>query len=72
MREQVSPENPWAAGTFEGNEREQLQRWAKLSFEKKIEWLEEAYRLSVTLQAARLAQGGMPTVRGNGKAENLR
>lgn len=72
MSEQKAEPDPWAAATFEGNEREQLQRWAKLSFEGKIEWLEEAYRVSRALQESRLAQSGVGTIRGNGQLENLR
>lgn len=43
----------WDAATFEGNEREQLQRWARMSFAEKLVWLEEADRLSRKFEAAR-------------------
>jgi hypothetical protein len=43
-------EDPWAAATFEGNEREQLQRWAKMTLTQKVRWLEEAQRLALKLQ----------------------
>jgi hypothetical protein len=46
-------QNPWAAATFEGNEREQLQRWAKMSFAEKVRWLEEADRMSRKFEAFR-------------------
>jgi hypothetical protein len=69
---EMPAEYPWASATFEGNELEQLRRWAKIPFEKKLEWLEEAYKISKALQDSRLAQGGPATVRGNGQIENLR
>ena len=52
-REPSQIEQSWDAATFEGNEREQLHRMAKLPFAEKIRWLEEAQRLSVALQQAR-------------------
>lgn len=72
MNPQHIPQDPWATATFDGNEREQLQRLAKLSFEKKIEWLEQAYRISHALQQSRQANGAFATVRGNGHIEDLR
>jgi hypothetical protein len=65
------PADPWATATFDGNEREQLQRLAKLTFEKKIEWLEQAYRISHALQQSRIALSASQTVRGNGNIEDL-
>jgi hypothetical protein len=49
-------EDPWAVATFEGNEREQLRRWAKMTFTEKVRWLEEAHRLSMKFEATRLAR----------------
>lgn len=43
----------WSAASFEGNEREQLRRSAKMSFTEKVRWLEEADRLSRKFEAAR-------------------
>ena len=57
----VSNEDPWEVATFEGNEREQLRRWAKMSFTEKVRWLEQAHRLSIKFEstrAARAAQEG--------------
>jgi len=45
--------DPWESCTFEGNERQQLQAWAKLSFVEKIEWLEEADKLAQAFAEAR-------------------
>ncbi len=72
MTSDKPPDDPWSCATFEGNEREQLQRWAKIPFEQKLEWLEEAYKISKAFQDSRLARGGPTTLRGDGHGENLR
>lgn len=46
------PEQGWEKG-WAGHERDQLLRLAKLPLEKKIEWLEEAQRLSDRLARRR-------------------
>jgi hypothetical protein len=45
----VSAEHIWEEG-WEGHERLQRQRLAKLSFEEKLEWLEEAQKVAAHLQ----------------------
>jgi hypothetical protein len=72
VNSQHVPQDPWATATFDGNEREQLQRLAKLTFEQKIEWLEHAYKVSRTMQEYRATMGASQTVRGNGNLEDLR
>lgn len=47
---QPAKDDAWAAASHEGNEREQLQRWAKKSFTEKVRWLEEMHRLSQKLR----------------------
>jgi hypothetical protein len=57
----------WDAATFEGNEREQLQRWARMSFTEKLRWLEEADRLSRKFEAARQKLNGGAQLPAGGK-----
>jgi hypothetical protein len=45
--------DPWESATFEGNRRQQLQAWAKMSFAEKIEWVEEAHQLAMAFDEAR-------------------
>jgi hypothetical protein len=47
-----TPERIWEVG-FEGHERAQLRRMAAMTFRQKLEWLEEAHRLVLKLEAAR-------------------
>jgi hypothetical protein len=49
----IPEHDPWSFASFEGNEREQLQRWAKTSLIEKVRWLEEAQRLSRVLERSR-------------------
>jgi hypothetical protein len=49
----ISQNDPWQNVTFEGNRREQLQRWAKLPFAQKIQNLEEMQKIAVSFQNAR-------------------
>ena len=48
-----STSNPhvWEHG-WEDHEQKQLERLAKLSFAEKLDWLEEAHRLVLQIQAA--------------------
>lgn len=47
----------WAECTFEGAELVELRRTAAIPFADKIEWLEEAHRLSLRFQENRRKQG---------------
>ena len=49
-------EDPWAAATHEGNEREQLQRGAKMTFTEKVRWLEAMQRISDQFKKGREGQ----------------
>jgi hypothetical protein len=54
------PDNDlWPRG-WDGHERAQLRRWAKLPLAEKLAWLEEAEELVLNLQRARQA-GNVPT-----------
>jgi hypothetical protein len=50
----LSKDDPWQNATFEGNRREQLQRWAKIPFAQKIENLEEMQKIAVSFQNAKV------------------
>jgi hypothetical protein len=52
----MAEDDPWATATFEGNRREQLQRWAKIPFAEKIAGLEEMQRISQAFQKARMTR----------------
>jgi hypothetical protein len=47
-----SDQTNWEAG-WEGHEMAQLKRFAKLSFEQKIRWLESAQEMAARLQRSR-------------------
>jgi hypothetical protein len=49
--------DPWAECTFEGAELATLRAAAKLTFAEKIEWLEEAHRISLKFQEERRKRG---------------
>lgn len=51
----------WHCGGWPGAEREQLRRMASLSFEEKIQWLEEAQKMADHIKAWRRSQG-LPTI----------
>jgi hypothetical protein len=68
MTESSKPQedDAWAAASFEGNEREQLRRWAKIPFADKIRWLEEAQRVAEALERSRatarpIKEGPLPS-----------
>jgi hypothetical protein len=50
-KDQTSNPHVWEHG-WEDHEQKQLERLAKLSFAEKLDWLEEAQRLVLEMQAA--------------------
>ncbi|HEY4328837.1 MAG TPA: hypothetical protein VGN88_03810 [Phycisphaerae bacterium] len=55
-------EEQWRSTTFEGNRREQLQAWAKLSFADKMKCVDEMQRIATAFERARpLARPIVPT-----------
>jgi hypothetical protein len=50
--EPLAEEELWPRG-FDGHERAQLRRWARMSLADKLAWLEEAEELALNLQRAR-------------------
>jgi hypothetical protein len=60
----------WASTSFEGCREEQLREWAKLPFAKKVEWLEEAQKLAMAFEKARLTS--RPMFPQNGQSSNVK
>jgi len=48
----------WSLTTWEGAEREQLRRWAKLSLEEIVRAQEEMQKVTESLAASRTRDGG--------------
>ena len=48
-------ERVWERG-WDGHERAQLRRQAKLPFALKLQWLEDAHKMALALQKGRTAQ----------------
>lgn len=55
-------EQRWSQG-WEGHELDQLRRTAALPLLAKVQWLEQAQKLSAALERARLEAGGPPSIR---------
>ncbi len=56
----------WATTTWEGHRRQQLQEWARLPFDKKIESLEEMQRVAMMFAEQR-RKLGLKSVYPNGR-----
>jgi len=54
--DELSEERVWEVG-FDGHEKAQMRRMAAMTFRQKLEWLEEAHRLVLKLEAAREKPG---------------
>ncbi len=65
---QVPTDAQWAECTFEGAELVELRRAAAIPFADKIEWLEEAHRMSLKFQEERRKKG-LPTIFSDGHIE---
>ena len=60
--------DPWADCTFEGAELATLRQGAKLTFEEKLKWLEDAHRLALKFQETRRKMG-LKTIFPDGRIE---
>jgi hypothetical protein len=61
-------QDPWAESTYEGAELAQLLYGARLTFDEKVSWLEQAHRISLQFQENRRKQG-LPTIYTDGRIE---
>ena len=58
-RESGDSEQMWERG-WDGHERAQRERLARLTLEQKLDWLEEAHRFALGLQTGKPADRSTP------------